>query len=120
MSRSFISRKDCREKSTASGPEGKGLATCQSFLNLTVFIRVIRAKKNCFDIFIPNVLGEEPDNGVLEKGAMERKRILSGMRPTGKLHLGNLHGALTELEGTSENIPMLFFYCRLACPDHRI
>ncbi|MCX5857302.1 MAG: tryptophan--tRNA ligase [Deltaproteobacteria bacterium] len=25
---------------------------------------------------------------------MTRKRILSGMRPTGKLHLGNLHGAL--------------------------
>lgn len=25
---------------------------------------------------------------------MELKRILSGMRPTGKLHLGNLHGAL--------------------------
>jgi len=25
---------------------------------------------------------------------LERKRILSGMRPTGKLHLGNLHGAL--------------------------
>ncbi len=25
---------------------------------------------------------------------MEKKRILSGMRPTGKLHLGNLHGAL--------------------------
>lgn len=25
---------------------------------------------------------------------MERKRILSGMRPTGRLHLGNLHGAL--------------------------
>lgn len=25
---------------------------------------------------------------------MERKRILSGMRSTGKLHLGNLHGAL--------------------------
>ncbi|MFZ1036798.1 MAG: tryptophan--tRNA ligase [Smithella sp.] len=25
---------------------------------------------------------------------MEAKRILSGMRPTGKLHLGNLHGAL--------------------------
>ena len=24
----------------------------------------------------------------------ERKRILSGMRPTGRLHLGNLHGAL--------------------------
>jgi tryptophanyl-tRNA synthetase len=27
---------------------------------------------------------------------MEKKRILSGMRPTGKLHLGNLHGALTN------------------------
>lgn len=25
---------------------------------------------------------------------MKKKRILSGMRPTGKLHLGNLHGAL--------------------------
>ncbi|MEE9913555.1 MAG: tryptophan--tRNA ligase [Deltaproteobacteria bacterium] len=25
---------------------------------------------------------------------MSRKRILSGMRPTGRLHLGNLHGAL--------------------------
>jgi len=28
------------------------------------------------------------------QGMMERKRILSGMRPTGRLHLGNLHGAL--------------------------
>ncbi|MHB8091002.1 MAG: tryptophan--tRNA ligase [Syntrophales bacterium] len=27
---------------------------------------------------------------------MSRKRILSGMRPTGKLHLGNLHGALAN------------------------
>ena len=27
---------------------------------------------------------------------MVTKRILSGMRPTGKLHLGNLHGALTN------------------------
>jgi len=27
---------------------------------------------------------------------MEKKRILSGMRPTGKLHLGNLHGALAN------------------------
>lgn len=27
---------------------------------------------------------------------MKRKRILSGMRPTGKLHLGNLHGALNN------------------------
>jgi tryptophanyl-tRNA synthetase len=28
--------------------------------------------------------------------AMQRKRVVSGMRPTGKLHLGNLHGALTN------------------------
>jgi tryptophanyl-tRNA synthetase len=27
---------------------------------------------------------------------MEKKRILSGIRPTGKLHLGNLHGALAN------------------------
>ena len=27
---------------------------------------------------------------------MTKKRILSGMRPTGKLHLGNLHGALSN------------------------
>lgn len=27
---------------------------------------------------------------------MSKKRILSGMRPTGKLHLGHLHGALTN------------------------
>ncbi|MBW2219035.1 MAG: tryptophan--tRNA ligase, partial [Deltaproteobacteria bacterium] len=25
-----------------------------------------------------------------------KKRILSGMRPTGPLHLGNLHGALNN------------------------
>jgi len=34
-----------------------------------------------------------------------RKRILSGMRPTGKLHLGNLHGALKnwiDLQGREE------------------
>ncbi len=28
--------------------------------------------------------------------SVTRKRILSGMRPTGKLHLGNLHGALSN------------------------
>ena len=26
----------------------------------------------------------------------EKKRVLSGMRPTGLLHLGNLHGALAN------------------------
>lgn len=36
---------------------------------------------------------------------MAKKRILSGMRPTGKLHLGNLHGALenwVELQNNSD------------------
>jgi tryptophanyl-tRNA synthetase len=32
-----------------------------------------------------------------------RKRILSGMRPTGKLHLGNLHGALGNWVDLQEN-----------------
>ena len=30
---------------------------------------------------------------------VSKKRILSGMRPTGRLHLGNLHGALTNWVG---------------------
>jgi len=36
---------------------------------------------------------------------VEKKRILSGMRPTGKLHLGNLHGALqnwVDLQGQGD------------------
>lgn len=36
---------------------------------------------------------------------MTRKRILSGMRPTGRLHLGNLHGALKnwiDLQGRQD------------------
>jgi len=32
----------------------------------------------------------------LQEVRLTRKRILSGMRPTGKLHLGNLHGALSN------------------------
>jgi tryptophanyl-tRNA synthetase len=33
---------------------------------------------------------------LIEEAEVTRKRILSGMRPTGKLHLGNLHGALSN------------------------
>lgn len=33
---------------------------------------------------------------ILRSNIVEKKRILSGMRPTGKLHLGNLHGALAN------------------------
>ncbi len=42
---------------------------------------------------------------------MTRKRILSGMRPTGRLHLGNLHGALrnwVELQ-ESDNFDCFYF-----------
>jgi tryptophanyl-tRNA synthetase len=37
--------------------------------------------------------GVEP---CLREAILTSKRILSGMRPTGKLHLGNLHGALSN------------------------
>ena len=41
---------------------------------------------------------------------MERKRILSGMRPTGKLHLGNLHGALRNWLALQESGQYDCFY----------
>lgn len=41
---------------------------------------------------------------------MERKRILSGMRPTGKLHLGNLHGALRNWIALQESGQYDCFY----------
>lgn len=40
---------------------------------------------------------------------MERKRILSGMRPTGKLHLGNLHGALMNWKELQKDYHCFFF-----------
>lgn len=40
---------------------------------------------------------------------MERKRILSGMRPTGKLHLGNLHGALSNWRELQKAYHCFFF-----------
>lgn len=38
-----------------------------------------------------------------------KKRVLSGMRPTGKLHLGNLHGALTNWRRLQEEYECFFF-----------
>jgi len=38
-----------------------------------------------------------------------KKRILSGMRPTGPLHLGNLHGALNNWVGTQDEYDCFFF-----------
>ena len=43
-------------------------------------------------------------------GLLTKKRILSGMRPTGKLHLGNYVGALenwVKLQGEFENFHMV-------------
>jgi tryptophanyl-tRNA synthetase len=40
---------------------------------------------------------------------MEKKRILSGMRPTGKLHLGNLHGALLNWKELQKDYQCFFF-----------
>lgn len=39
----------------------------------------------------------------------ERKRILSGMRPTGRLHLGNLHGALDNWLQLQRQYDSFFF-----------
>ncbi len=39
----------------------------------------------------------------------EKKRILSGMRPTGPLHLGNLHGALANWVKMQEQYDCFFF-----------
>jgi tryptophanyl-tRNA synthetase len=39
----------------------------------------------------------------------ERKRILSGMRPTGRLHLGNLHGALDNWIQLQNQYDCFFF-----------
>ena len=40
---------------------------------------------------------------------MKKKRILSGMRPTGPLHLGNLHGALANWKNMQDDYECFFF-----------
>ncbi|MBW2107378.1 MAG: tryptophan--tRNA ligase [Deltaproteobacteria bacterium] len=40
---------------------------------------------------------------------MAKKRILSGMRPTGPLHLGNLHGALANWKRMQDDYECFFF-----------
>jgi len=40
---------------------------------------------------------------------VKKKRILSGMRPTGPLHLGNLHGALLNWVDMQESYDCFFF-----------
>lgn len=40
---------------------------------------------------------------------MERKRIVSGMRPTGRLHLGHVHGALNNWRSLQEDYQCFYF-----------
>jgi hypothetical protein len=40
---------------------------------------------------------------------MSRQRVLSGMRPTGKLHLGNYFGALKNWEEMQRTYDCFFF-----------
>ncbi len=40
---------------------------------------------------------------------MDKKKILSGMRPTGKLHLGHLHGALLNWKKLQEDYKCFYF-----------
>ena len=40
---------------------------------------------------------------------MAKKRVLSGMRPTGKLHLGHLHGTLKNWVKLQEEYDCFFF-----------
>ena len=40
---------------------------------------------------------------------MAKKRVLSGMRPTGALHLGNLHGALANWQDMQDDYECFFF-----------
>ncbi|MFC1822132.1 tryptophan--tRNA ligase [Thermodesulfobacteriota bacterium] len=40
---------------------------------------------------------------------MQKKRIVSGMRPTGKMHLGHLHGALDNWKSLQKEYDCFFF-----------
>ncbi len=48
----------------------------------------------------------------------KKGRILSGMRPTGKLHLGNYVGALRNWVRLQDDYECFFLYRRLARADH--
>ena len=49
---------------------------------------------------------------------MYADRVLSGMRPTGALHLGHYHGVLKKLGEVATRIRVFILRCRLACTDH--
>ncbi|EQD52681.1 tryptophanyl-tRNA synthetase, partial [mine drainage metagenome] len=47
-------------------------------------------------------------------------RVLSGMRPTGRLHLGNYHGALRNWVRLQYELRVLLLHRRLAHAHHRL
>ena len=44
-----------------------------------------------------------------KSSALQKKRILSGMRPTGKMHLGNYYGALYNWMRLQEDYQCYYF-----------
>ena len=48
---------------------------------------------------------------------MYQERVLSGMRPTGRLHLGHYHGVLKNWVELQAEFPCLFFVCLLYTSD---
>ena len=63
-----------------------------------------------------------PENSIrtmaCTQNSTSRLRVLSGMRPTGKLHLGNYMGALANwVKLQNDAVRLLFLYRRLACAD---
>ena len=46
------------------------------------------------------------------------RRVLSGMRPTGKLHLGHYHGVLRNWVRMQEDYSCFYFVADWHAPDH--
>ena len=51
---------------------------------------------------------------------MVRGRVLNGMRPTNKLHLGNYFGSVVNMIALQDEYECFYAHCRLACLDHRL
>jgi tryptophanyl-tRNA synthetase len=64
---------------------------------------------------VPSIVAEEKNEAIVYEGQLERvfkgrrPRILSGMRPTGKLHIGHWAGALESWVGLQDVAENFFF-----------
>ena len=54
-----------------------------------------------------------PARNIDARMSLTKRRVMSGMRPTGDLHLGHLVGVLTLWETYSENDDAFFEICLL-------